>query len=242
MIELRISRASSLTCEALLFDMDGTLVNSMACVEGAWRAWAARHGLDARALLEDSHGRQNQETILRVAPHLNTPDELAHLARLEEDCRDVVAVPGARELLSALAVDGLVGADGLVSADPFGRAAEHWAVVTSAWRSLAEIRLGCAGLPLPRVLVTAEEVSRGKPDPAGYLLAAERLGVSPAACIVVEDAPVGVEAGRAAGMRVIGIATTYPHERLERAGCEICVEDLRSIALAGLASGRRARR
>jgi sugar-phosphatase len=196
-------------CDAILFDMDGTLVDSNACVEATWRAWAARHGLDADALLQDAHGRQNQETIQRVAPHLNTPEERAQLRRAEEECREVVEVPGARALLASLAP-------------------ERWAVVTSAWRRLAEIRLECAGLPLPRVLVTADQVSHSKPHPEGYLLAAERLGTVPARCVVIEDAPVGIEAGRAAGMCVIGVATTYARERL---GCELCVDDLRSVGL-----------
>jgi sugar-phosphatase len=200
-------------CEAVLFDMDGTLVDSNACVEKTWRRWAARHGLDADALLQDAHGRQSQETIRRVAPHLDTPEERAGLVRAEEDCREVVEVPGARALLASLAP---------------GR----WAVVTSAWRRLAEIRLECAGLPVPRVLVTADQVSRSKPHPDGYLLAAERLGFPPAGCVVVEDAPVGVESGRAAGMRVIGIATTYARERLR---CELCIDDLRSIRARNIA-------
>jgi sugar-phosphatase len=212
MIELFVGDSGHprvLACDAVLFDMDGTLVNSNACVEAVWRAWAARHRLDADALLQDAHGRQNQETILRFAPHLNTPSEHARLERAAEDCRDVVAVAGAHALLRALA-------------------SERWAVVTSAWQRLAEIRLGCAGLPLPRVLITADQVSRSKPDPEGYLVAAERLGVPPAACVVVEDAPAGIEAGLAAGMRVVGVATTHRRERL---GCELCVDDLRSIAL-----------
>jgi sugar-phosphatase len=101
-------------------------------------------------------------------------------------------------------------------------------VVTSAWQRLAEIRLGCAGLPLPRVLITADEVSRSKPHPDGYLIAAARLGAEPARCVVVEDAPVGIEAGRAAGMRVVAVATTFAREDL---ACELCVDDLRSISV-----------
>jgi sugar-phosphatase len=196
----------------VLFDMDGTLVDSNACIEAAWRTWAEGHRLDVETLLRDAHGRQTQETIERFAPHLNTPEERARLTRSAEDCREVVGVPGAHALLAALAP-------------------ERWAVVTSAWRRLAEIRLGYAGLPLPRVLVTADDVSRSKPHPDGYLVAAARLGVAPARCVVVEDAPVGIEAGRAAGMRVIGVATTFPRADL---ACEICVDDLRSVSAHAL--------
>jgi mannitol-1-/sugar-/sorbitol-6-phosphatase len=199
-----------LACEALLLDMDGTLVDSGTCVEQTWRGWAARHGLDIDELLRISHGRQNTDVIQIMAPHLDTPEEHAYLTKSEEDCRDgVVAVRGARELLDAL--DGAA-----------------WAVVTSAWRRLAEIRLGYAGLPTPRVLVTADDIREGKPHPEGYLRAAAGLGAAPAACVVVEDAPAGIAAARAAGMRVIGVTTTFPRERLD---CDWCVDDLTPLRI-----------
>jgi sugar-phosphatase len=210
-IELRVSdgvQRLTLECEAVLFDMDGTLVDSNACVEATWRAWAARHSLDADALIRIGHGRQNHETLRLVAPHLETPQELASLAAAEENCREgIVEVPGARELLERLPP-------------------ERWAVVTSAWRRLATIRLECARLPVPPVLVTADQVARGKPDPEGYLLAAARLGVDPTRCVVVEDSPAGIEAAKAAGMRVIGIATTFSRPQL---GCSPCIDDFRDI-------------
>jgi sugar-phosphatase len=195
-------------CEAILFDMDGTLVDSSHCVERTWRLWAAAHGLDIDALLAISHGRQNHETIRLIAPHLETPDQIAYLVRTEEECREgIVAVPGARALVDALARD-------------------RWAVVTSAWRTLAELRLGCAGLPVPDVLVTADDVRRSKPHPDGYLAAAARLGVAPSACVVIEDAPAGVESARAAGMPVIGITTTFPRDRLD---CDWWLNDFRAV-------------
>jgi sugar-phosphatase len=201
---------SVLTCEAVLLDMDGTLVDSRVCVERVWRTWCARHGLDGDELLRISHGRQNHDTIRIVAPHLDTPEEISSLVEAEEDCRDgIVAVRGASRFLAAL--------------DP-----RSWAVVTSAWRRLAEIRLACAGLPLPPVLITADEIQRGKPDPEGYLSAATRLGVRPADCVVVEDAPAGVTAARTAGMRVIGITTTFDREGLN---CEWCVDDFESLTV-----------
>lgn len=213
MIELTLSdgpRLRVLRCEAMLFDMDGTLVDSTLCVERTWREWAARHALDAEALLQVAHGRQNHETIRLVAPHLDTPEEIARLVRAEEACQDgIVAVPGARELMDLV---------------PSGR----WAVVTSAWRRLAEIRLQCGGLPVPAVMVTADEIPRSKPHPDGYLAAAARLGVDPAACVVIEDAHAGIEAARAAGMTVIGITTTFPREDL---ACEWCIDDFRDLAI-----------
>jgi sugar-phosphatase len=212
MLELTVAdtRRQRLTCEALLLDMDGTLVDSRACVERTWRDWCARHGLDSDALLRVSHGQQNQHTIRLVAPHLDTAEEIALLVQAEEDCRDgIVAVPGARRMLSGLP-------------------ARQWAVVTSAWRRLAEIRLDCAGLPRPHVLVTADEIRRSKPDPEGYLHAAARLGVQPAGCVVVEDAPAGIAAARAAGMRVIGITTTFPRAVLE---CQWCIDDFDALTV-----------
>jgi mannitol-1-/sugar-/sorbitol-6-phosphatase len=204
----RHSRA--IVCDAILFDMDGTLVDSTVCVESTWRNWAIRHGLDIERLLSVAHGRQNHETIRLVAPHLNTPEELASLVRAEEECHDgIVAVAGARELVDKLPL-------------------ECWAVVTSAWRRLAEIRLQCAGLPLPDVLITADEIERSKPHPDGYFAAAARLGIDPAKCLVFEDAPAGVEAATAAGMNVVGIKTTFSHDQL---GCEWCIDDFQSISV-----------
>ena len=211
MIELALTdgqRRLAITCAAIFFDMDGTLVDSTICVESIWQIWAARHGIDVEKLLHIAHGRQTQETIQLLAPHLNTPEELAFLAQAEEGCRDgIVVVPGARELVAAL---------------PFG----CWAVVTSAWRRLAEIRLQYVGLPLPAVLITADEISRGKPHPDGYLAAAARLGVDPSACLVFEDAPAGIDAAKAAGMRVVGVRTTFPHSQL---GCEWSIDNFNSV-------------
>ncbi|HEX6359934.1 HAD-IA family hydrolase [Actinophytocola sp.] len=192
----------------MLFDMDGTLLDSAECVRRVWSDWGDGHGFDVDELMGLSHGRRNDEVVRLVAPWLDVAGELARLASAEEDCRDgIAAVPGARRLLAQLG-------------------AARWAVVTSAWRRLARIRLGAAGLELPPVLVTADDVERGKPDPEGYLQAAARLGCRPTACVVVEDAPAGVAAARAAGMRVVGVTTTVGRDRL---GCEWCVEDLRAL-------------
>jgi sugar-phosphatase len=214
-------------CEAVLFDMDGTLVDSSSCVESTWRTWAEKHGVDIDALLSISHGRQNHETIRLIAPHLETPDEIAFLVQTEEDCHEgIVEVRGARALLDAMG-DPMGGATGSAAGGPIGT--PRWAVVTSAWRTLAEKRLRLAGLPVPEVLITSDDISHSKPHPEGYLLAAERLGVAPADCLVIEDAHAGIDAARAAGMTVIGITTTFRRDQL---GCEWCIGDFRDFTLS----------
>jgi HAD superfamily hydrolase (TIGR01509 family) len=172
--------------------MDGTLVDSDAAVERAWTAWAAEHGVDPAAVLAVAHGSPPDPTVRRMLPDLDDRAVARSAARQMDlqydDVSDVVAAPGADVLLAALARLGL-----------------PWAVVTSADVRLARARLRAAGLPDPPLLVTVEDVRAGKPDPEGYLLAATRLGVDPARCLVVEDAGPGVAAGRAAGAVVAGL-------------------------------------
>jgi sugar-phosphatase len=170
---------------AVLFDMDGTLVDSDAAVERAWRVWSAEQGVDPAAALAIAHGSPADRTVRRLLPALDDAGVAAAAARQLElqydDLTDVVPTPGAHELLATL-----------------GRLRLPWAVVTSADLRLAKARLGAAGI-VPPVLVTVEDVTAGKPHPEGYLRAAELLGVPPARCLVVEDAEVGLAAGRAAG-------------------------------------------
>ncbi len=181
---------------AVLSDMDGVLVDSWTAIERTWRSFAERHGLDAEVVLDASHGRPTIDVIRAVAPHLDAEAEAAAIDRQQiEDVDGLRALPGARELVESV---------------PAGR----FAVVTSASRPLAESRLRAAGLPVPDVMVTADEVENGKPDPAGYLRAACLLGVDPAHSVVLEDAPAGVEAGVAAGMTVIGVLTTNSEQAL----------------------------
>ncbi|WOI59610.1 HAD-IA family hydrolase [Streptomyces fradiae] len=179
-----------LTARALLLDMDGTLVNSDAVVERVWRRWALRHGLDPDAALKVVHGRQGYATMALLLP--DRPMEQNHaenrelLAEETADLDGVVPVPGAPAFLAAVA------------------ALPH-ALVTSADAALAAARMGAAGLPMPELRVTAECVSASKPDPEGFLKGAAELGFAPADCVVFEDSEAGVAAGRAAGMRVVGV-------------------------------------
>jgi sugar-phosphatase len=180
----------------ILFDLDGVLVDSTECVERSWRTWAVRRGLDPERVMQVAHGRRTIETVALVAPHLSLADEVAALEGVEAQTTEgVYEIPGARELLERLPGDA-------------------WAIVTSGVRAVATLRIRHTGLPMPRVLVCADEINRGKPDPEGYLSAAARLGRAPADCVVIEDTPPGLEAARAAGMRSIGVAGTYPASAL----------------------------
>jgi sugar-phosphatase len=187
---LPMTATTVLTARALLLDMDGTLVNSDAVVERIWRRWAERHGLDGDEVMKVVHGRQGHASMAVLLPHRPMEQNLADNARmLAEETADmdgVVPVPGARAFLAAL------------------RGLPH-ALVTSADVGLSTARMAAAGLPLPHVRVTAESVGASKPDPEGFLKGAAELGVDPADCVVLEDSGAGIQAGRAAGMRVLGI-------------------------------------
>lgn len=189
-------------CTALLFDLDGVLVDSTAYVEQQWRRWAHAKGLQPEPFLRVCHGRRAVETIRLAAPHLDAEAEVAALIPYEDDSSSEILGPlaGAAQLLGLLPE-------------------ESWAVATSGGRQLAVNRLRRAGLPVPRVLVCAEDVTEGKPSPDAYLLAAHLLGVSPAQCVVVEDAPAGVQAAHAAAMPVIGLTTTHTVEQLAADAC-----------------------
>ncbi|MDJ1016717.1 MAG: HAD-IA family hydrolase [Paracoccaceae bacterium] len=179
----------------VLFDMDGTLVDSRAAVERVWRKWAARNNLDLSAILEVSHGRRAIDTVRKFSTEkMDIEVEAAWLANEEiKDIEGIVAVPGAAQLVWQLQ-------------------SNDWAVVTSADRALASRRLAAAGLPIPQTLITAEDVQFGKPNPEGYELAATRLGTTADQCIVFEDAPAGIEAGINAGSDVVAVSAARPHE------------------------------
>ena len=199
------------TAAALLFDLDGVLVDSRAVVERTWRRWAARRGLDAGPLLAVAHGRRVSDTLKAVLPHLDPAPEVAWLDVAElQDLDGVVQVPGAAALLASLPE-------------------RRWAIVTSCSRELAARRLARAALALPPLLVTSDDVTQGKPAPDGYLLGARRCGAAPTACLAFEDAPAGIAAARAAGCRVVALATTHAPAHL--GGAETVVSDLRSVTV-----------
>ncbi|PZU86002.1 MAG: glycerol-3-phosphatase [Shinella sp.] len=177
-----------------LFDMDGTLLNSIAAAERVWSRWAERQGLDVEAFLPTMHGKRGIDTIRDLnLPGIDVEAEALEIERGEiEDVEGVVALPGAVDFLTSL---------------PSAR----WAIVTSAPVALARARIAAAGLPQPPRIITAEDVRIGKPDPAGYLLAARHLDVSSARCLVFEDVMAGVKAGEAAGADVMVVTATHSH-------------------------------
>jgi mannitol-1-/sugar-/sorbitol-6-phosphatase len=182
-----------LTADALLLDLDGTLIDSTPAIVRCWLTWAGEYGVDPQQL-RSAHGRPTAEIVASLLPATDVPAAVARLDGMElEDVEGVRALPGAVELLEAL---------------PPGR----WAVVTSCGAALAAARMGAAGLPHVPVLVTVDDVSRGKPDPEPYLSGAAR---QPDRCVVLEDAPSGIAAARAAGMRVIAVTTTHAEDELD---------------------------
>jgi len=193
----------TLSCRAVLFDLDGVLADSRRVVENVWKKWGAAKGLDPAPFLAIAHGRRTSEILRAVAPHLDVAAETDALDRMEEfGTEGLVPIPGVRDVIGRLPRD-------------------RWAVVTSGHRECAEFRLRYVGIPFPRVFITGDMVTRGKPNPEGYLTAAKRLGFAPADCVVFEDAPPGVAAARAAGMRAVGVLTTHPPQALSHTALRI---------------------
>ena len=191
--------------QALLFDIDGTLVDSTPVVERTWRVWAAKRGMDAEEILRVCHGRRSEDTIADLLPVPERAAAVEELARMElADLDEVTALPATTTLLPAL---------------PRNR----WAAVTSGSQELMRARLAAAGLPVPDVLIAADDVSAGKPDPEGYLKAAAALGYDIEQCLVIEDAPAGLAAGRAAGAKTLAVATSHDAAELT---ADAVVEDL----------------
>jgi|ERR1041385_3800972 sugar-phosphatase len=198
-------------CEAILFDLDGVLVDSTKSVVQIWTAWSENNGIPPARTLEIIHGCRTTEALEMLAPHLDIKSEAEKIeAGITFKKGGTVAIPGAGKLLNTLPPD-------------------RWCVVTSGLKEFAEVRLKDAGLPVPKILVSAEDVINGKPHPEPYLKGAELLKVNSTKCIVVEDALNGVQAGRAASMKVIGVATTYSVSDLNEA--DAVVRNLSQIAV-----------
>ncbi|MER6226066.1 HAD family hydrolase [Streptomyces sp900105755] len=202
--------------QALLFDNDGTLVSSLASVDRCWTRWAAEYGVTEEFARVELHGRPAADIVADLLPADLVPEAVARVEQLEvEDVPNdgVHLLPGTAAFLDSLPAD-------------------RWAVVTSATRRLAEARLEAVGIR-PKTLVCADDITRGKPDPEPYLLAARQLGVDPTHCVVFEDAPAGLQAGRAAGMTTVALATTHQAHELD---ADLVVKDL--SALSALVTGR----
>jgi len=206
------------TCAAILFDLDGVLVDSTRAVDREWREWAVRKGVDGDAIMAIAHGVRTIDVIRRVAPHLDAEAEADAIENHEAGDQTGVAV--------------MPGAAALVKTIPEGR----WGVVTSGSRLLATNRLRYCGLPVPEVLVTSDDVTHGKPHPEPYLKGAEGLGFEPSECLVIEDAPAGIQSARAGGMKVIGITSTYKADSLGQA--DAIIGRLEQIQVASNGAGK----
>jgi len=202
-------------CKALLFDLDGVLIDSTPAVARVWSGWARERGFNPAEVVQRAHGRPSLTTVRELLPNADHEKENREVERREiEDLEGVVPLPGTSELLAALP-------------------SERWTIVTSCTRALAEGRLRAAGLPTPARFVTSTDVVKGKPHPEPYLKAAGILGVDPRACVVVEDAPAGIRAGKAAGARVIGFPSTLVKSELQAAGADWVIANCAAIRLRG---------
>jgi sugar-phosphatase len=206
-------------CRGVLFDLDGVLVDSTPAVARVWAGWAREHGFEPDEVVKKAHGRPSIATIRELLPNADHAEEDREVERREiADVEGVVPLPGAKELLRALPL-------------------ERWAIVTSCTRALARVRIAAAGLPKPKHLVTASDVRHGKPDPEPYLKGAQMLGVPAGDCLVVEDAPAGIRAGKAAGARVLALRTTASEAELQQAGADWIADDCAELFLDSSAAG-----
>jgi mannitol-1-/sugar-/sorbitol-6-phosphatase len=205
-------------CAALLIDLDGVLIDSTPAVARVWTQWSLEHGLDPDEVVAHAHGRPSVTTIREFLPHSDYEAEDREVERREiNDLGGVVPLPGALELLASLPAD-------------------RWTIVTSGTRALAEVRIRAAGLPLPRTFITASDVVHGKPDPEPYLKAASILGFISSDCVVLEDAPAGIRAGKAAGARVIALRTTVAEPLLRDAGANWILNNCTEVRLESASS------
>ncbi len=200
-------------CAALLFDMDGVLINSTPAVARVWRRWAIEHGFNPEEVVARAHGRPSLTTVKEYLPNADHAAENREVERREiEDLEGVVPLPGALELLASLPP-------------------ERWTIVTSCTRPLAEVRIRAARLPLPKKMITSNDITHGKPHPEPYRKGAAVLGFPPEQCIVLEDVPAGVRAGKAAGAKVIAFKTTVQEKVLREAGADWILNNCAAIRL-----------
>ena len=209
-----VSSPVTISCQGILFDMDGILISSLGSVERSWTKWAEMRGIDPARALGIIHGRRAIESLTALRPDLDGERELEILERFEiDDTADIKVLPGVPELLAALPPD-------------------RWTVVTSATDRLARVRLASAGLPVPERFINGNSVTEGKPHPAPFLAGAALLGLSPQDCVVFEDSASGVKAGHAAGCTVI--ATTFSHSRESLAVADYIVPDLAGVVASAV--------
>jgi sugar-phosphatase len=201
-------------CKGILFDMDGILISSLGSVERSWTKWALMRGIDPEHAIRSAHGCRSIETVAILRPDLDPEAENKIIEDLEiEDTDGVAVLPGVLQLLAELPKD-------------------RWTVVTSATRPLARVRLATGGIPVPERIVTADDVSDGKPHPAPYLAGAALLGFAPKECVVFEDAASGAKSGRAAGCTVV--ATTFSHSIESLAAAHYLIEGLTGVEVTNL--------
>jgi len=206
-------------CKGVLFDLDGVLIDSTPAVTRVWRQWALEHGFNPEEVVSRVHGRPSLTTIREYLPNADHAAENREIERREmEDADGIITLPGARELLRKLP-------------------ANRWTIATSCTRSLAEVRLRAAGLPIPDRIVTSTDVTHGKPHPEPFLKAAANLGFAPSECVVVEDVPAGIHAGKAAGARVIAFRTTVKETELRSAGADFILNNCTDISIGHNADG-----
>lgn len=210
--------SSIVNCSAILFDMDGVLLDSTPAVERHWQEWSNKHGLDYQKVIAIAHGRPSKETMQIMTPHLDAEAEAAEYERYE--CEDLVGV---------LPIGGAVNFTSMLPK-------EKWAIVTSCGHKLALARLAHVNLNAPNILVSADHVKQGKPHPEGYLKAAQTLGISAVDCLVVEDSPNGLKAALAAGMRCLAVLTT--HTKTDLADATHIVESLEKVAVNDNGNGQ----
>ena len=204
---------TSIRCRGVLFDLDGVLVDSTPAVARVWAGWANAHGFDPDEVVKKAHGRPSITTIRELLPHADHAADNREVERREiADTEGVIPLPGAMELLQSLPP-------------------KRWAIVTSCTHALAHVRIAAAGLPKPKHLVTSTDVKNGKPNPEPYLKGAQILGVPASECIVIEDAPAGIRAGKAAGARVLALRTTAPDAELQHAGADWIVDNCADLFL-----------